>query len=371
MRRVAFAGTAVLATLVFVECGKPPCDARACSTGCCDKNNNCVVVQSDNACGTGGRVCTDCTQANNVCLFGECKAKGSVDAGPPCYATTCPNGCCDSNGCRLGTADTLCGRNGQACVDCAAIGEICLTNTCATVQRDGGADGGAATCTQMASFATQRSVGLYVNSGNNAPPEDFNLAANLAPNPNQSTVDVLRIEAWHGYAPGGGPITNGATLTLTTSETFQQCYLCVFFNEGCDPQNPASCARKYFGQGGTVTVDQIVRDPQQGVFKASGSTLKFVEWDFTNDKPAPNAKCVDLAAATWDVTWSTDAGTPACSAATCPTGCCDTSGTCQPGTNDVACGTSAASCANCSASSQVCTGQACTGPPVSDGGASD
>jgi hypothetical protein len=48
----------------------------------------------------------------------------------------------------------------------------------------------------------------------------------------------------------------------------------------------------------------------------------------------------------------------ACSAATCH-GCCDSEGTCQPGTNPSACGPIGGSCAACSGA-QTCDGGTCT-----------
>lgn len=59
--------------------------------------------------------------------------------------------------------------------------------------------------------------------------------------------------------------------------------------------------------------------------------------------------------------------TPAvCDVTSCPAGCCDASGACQPGTADEACGTGAAACAAC-ATGTTCAGQACVMPTVGGG----
>ncbi len=48
---------------------------------------------------------------------------------------------------------------------------------------------------------------------------------------------------------------------------------------------------------------------------------------------------------------------PSCGSVTCPTGCCDASGTCQDGRKNNACGSTGAKCTNCTASGQSCAPQ--------------
>src|SRR5579859_2645713 len=55
----------------------------------------------------------------------------------------------------------------------------------------------------------------------------------------------------------------------------------------------------------------------------------------------------------------------ACSASTCPLGCCDSTGTCVTGESATACGTGGASCIDCSKSGEICSI-----PQGTEGGAS-
>ena len=48
---------------------------------------------------------------------------------PPCGPGTCP-GCCQGNVCQAGTTLPLCGAGGTPCEDCAAVGQVCVGNTC-------------------------------------------------------------------------------------------------------------------------------------------------------------------------------------------------------------------------------------------------
>jgi hypothetical protein len=56
---------------------------------------------------------------------------------------------------------------------------------------------------------------------------------------------------------------------------------------------------------------------------------------------------------------ASEAGPPACGPGNCPSGCCDTNGMCQLGTDPAACGSGGVACASC-ATGQACTSQACS-----------
>jgi hypothetical protein len=56
------------------------------------------------------------------------------DVGPPPCAVSCA-GCCDAKDiCRAGSADTACGKNGQACADCEDVSSSCKQGVCAACQ---------------------------------------------------------------------------------------------------------------------------------------------------------------------------------------------------------------------------------------------
>lgn len=71
---------------------------------------------------------------------------GCPTAAPPCSATTCPTGCCDTAGrCQAGTSLTACGLGGRSCMGCP-VGQMCLQGLCSvTVVTGGGSGGGTST----------------------------------------------------------------------------------------------------------------------------------------------------------------------------------------------------------------------------------
>lgn len=105
-------------------CGFGGCNQTTCPDGCCE-DDVCRLGRSDFACGKGGAVC-------NICGFDqECKNQTCTNI--PCNAQTCPDGCCDQNGlCRFGGDNDSCGVRGSACVACGA-NENCVNGICTDV----------------------------------------------------------------------------------------------------------------------------------------------------------------------------------------------------------------------------------------------
>ena len=103
------------------------CNPATCPTGCC-VGDICAVGTQQNACGTGGAQCQNCSNQvpPRVCQSGSCQQ-------PACGPATCPNGCCSGNTCVTGTQDTACGQTGGvACTDCTASQQICQGRQCVT-----------------------------------------------------------------------------------------------------------------------------------------------------------------------------------------------------------------------------------------------
>ena len=96
-------------------CELPTCGPQNC-LGCCS-GNTCVVGTQDNACGpANGQACTDCTQANQVCVGRQCRER--------CGPANCV-GCCNGNSCVPGFANNACGSGGAACTNCTQAGSTC------------------------------------------------------------------------------------------------------------------------------------------------------------------------------------------------------------------------------------------------------
>ncbi len=106
-----------------------------CLFGCIDPLGACQPGASDTQCGSAGAACTDCTTSGGECSNQQC---GPFDDARVCNEQTCPSGCCDDRAvCELGTASTACGTGGVTCLSCVALGQSCSNQRCT------GADGGA------------------------------------------------------------------------------------------------------------------------------------------------------------------------------------------------------------------------------------
>ena len=106
-----------------------------CPFGCLDAQGVCRPGSSNTQCGTGGVACTDCTASGAACAGQGCLS--GLDPTMACNQQTCPSGCCDSFGnCQLGSADAMCGTGGVNCQDCPFLGESCSGKRCGTA--DGG-----------------------------------------------------------------------------------------------------------------------------------------------------------------------------------------------------------------------------------------
>ncbi|MGH7295851.1 MAG: hypothetical protein ACRELB_12990 [Polyangiaceae bacterium] len=100
------------------------CTPQNCPNGCCGVGTDggiCFAGTDDTICGTGGASCTDCQNANQVCVAGVC--------GIPCSPSTC-HGCCDGNICAEGDQSFLCGTGGAACNNCEPQGQTCMAGAC-------------------------------------------------------------------------------------------------------------------------------------------------------------------------------------------------------------------------------------------------
>lgn len=100
-----------------------PCTPQNCN-GCCGTSPEggvCFAGTDDKICGSGGLPCTDCQNANEVCVSGVC--------GAPCSPSTC-HGCCYGNVCAEGDQDFLCGKGGNVCQNCEPQGHTCQASAC-------------------------------------------------------------------------------------------------------------------------------------------------------------------------------------------------------------------------------------------------
>jgi hypothetical protein len=117
----------------------PTCGPTTCPEGCCDSEGTCLDGRKDKACGVVGASCTDCTQTGLTCA-----PQGFCYNGPHCGPDNCA-GCCDATGiCRPGSASNNCGQFGKLCDNCTAKGQTCAGQVCGTGSNCPAAYGGCA-----------------------------------------------------------------------------------------------------------------------------------------------------------------------------------------------------------------------------------
>jgi hypothetical protein len=103
-------------------CGTGKCDASNCS-GCC-VGDKCLQGDQNQACGDNGAACESCTIMAQICRSNP-GGGGRCEGTPTCGPQNC-GGCCDGTKCVIGSDATACGKQGQACTNCAATGKQCI-----------------------------------------------------------------------------------------------------------------------------------------------------------------------------------------------------------------------------------------------------
>lgn len=104
---------------------REPCGPDNCP-GCCSADGVCLDGTADATCGQAGEACAKCSDKGSSYRCSD--QQQCVDTS---CAATCLTGCCDTTGCRPGTAASGCGNGGKACVNCGA-GNACnpTSRTC-------------------------------------------------------------------------------------------------------------------------------------------------------------------------------------------------------------------------------------------------
>ncbi|HCF58915.1 MAG TPA: hypothetical protein DFS52_13100, partial [Myxococcales bacterium] len=253
----------------------PPCDATTCPEGCCDSSGICQPGDTAAACGAAGAACASC-EGEDVCTEGACQPS-------PCDATTCPEGCCDSSGiCQPGDTAAACGAAGAACASCEGD-DVCTEGACQPSPCD------ATTCPE----------GCCDSAG--------------ACQPGNTAVACGAAGAACASCEGEDVCTEGACVAPPCDAT--TCPEgCCDTSGVCQPGNSAAAC----GAAGLACVG------------------------CEGDNVCTEGAC----------------GPPPCDATTCPEGCCDSSGACQPGNTAAACGAAGAACSSC-ADENICTAGSC------------
>jgi len=85
-----------------------------------------------------------------------------------------------------------------------------------------------------------------------------------------------------------------------SSLTYGNCGVCPMYFENCTA--PSVCERAYLGVSGHVDVKAATQGAPGSAY-AESTNVAFVEWDFGNDAPATNSRCIVVASATHDGGW--------------------------------------------------------------------
>ena len=289
-----------------------PCSATSCPSGCCDTNGTCRAGTDNGACGFGAQQCVACAQQGLSCVASDGGANGGTcaapDAGTACGPTNC-TGCCAQGICLDGANSNQCGSHGQSCAACGA------SQTCGAVSGGGGqCRGSAGTCNPLNCTGCCDANGRCIDTNENA-----ECGSNGA--------------ACQSCAPGQACL-NGSCQTLA----------------GCGPLNCPGCCNGAACMSGA----------DNGQCGAAGQACTRC----TNGACAPygpkaGGRCTNGVA---------------CGFGNCPTGCCGFDLTCFAGNTGTNCGSDGGACGTCSGTcvdgrcqGTSCSAATCSGCCLPDG----
>lgn len=322
------------------------CSPSTCPDGCCDSQGQCRAGTARDACGALGAECTDCPRAG----FPLCDATSRTCARTveKCDASSCADGCCGIvNGnpvCLRGDQPGACGKAGVACQDCGDVGLACnaLTGTCDGKPCD------AETCADGCCLGNQCLRGLDDTTCGGGGFQCENCEAT-----GRSCI----------ADPRGGP---GGVCTGAGSCNANNCSGCCL-GDVCLPGGDSTACGRGAGQCASCGANQVCSGGQcVGTSNCAdncpggcciGNTC--FPGNTTNACGFGGAECKNCAADS-----ETCAGQQcqpvACNAQTCPNGCCD-GDRCVVGDN-AACGLNGGACSDCAARGEVCEVGACVTP---------
>jgi len=330
--------------------GGPSCSARTCPQGCCDGAGNCQPGGDVTACGAAGVSCQDCKAEGFTLCDANHHACGNVVGS--CDGTDCASGCCEGGVCFAGTDPNACGTGGQSCQQCASFGLTCGGNH-ECVKVGCGPENCAGCC-----FGDQCWPGTDATACGHAGEQCGNCAAQgeaCAANggaPGGSCVGTPGCgprDCPFGCCDGNGVCQQGVQpYACGAGGSF--CQNCQQFGAICQNQQclpscgPWNCSQGCCDSSGVCRSG--VFDNQCGSFGNSCFDCEQSGNKCLNQQCAPPTQC---------------------NAQTCPFGCCDANGLCQPGFAGEQCGNFGNFCQNCLQFGEVCSVQQCVfGGP--DGG---
>ncbi|MDP1917726.1 MAG: lamin tail domain-containing protein [Myxococcales bacterium] len=90
-----------------------------------------------------------------------------------------------------------------------------------------------------------------------------------------------------------------AMRSITSADRYSTCELCVTYGRRC---TRGTCFEEFFAQSGEVSVSQADQS-DAGRLAGAVTNVRFVRWDFANDRPVPGGQCVVIPSLALDVSW--------------------------------------------------------------------
>ncbi len=166
----------------------------------------------------------------------------------------------------------------------------------------GGSGGGTVVCTTEDWSGVAGVTGIYEEVFGPSASYGFRHTAYVAKPAPQDRVDLIRYELWWNYVPGGVVIPYAGSVT---NDSLNNCGVCVLLGSSCEISNAGpACVDYYLAQSGTTSITEATRDGDGGVFIATATGLRFVEWDVEHDVAVQNARCLNVANVPFNVSWS-------------------------------------------------------------------
>jgi hypothetical protein len=327
------------------------CNGSTCSSGCCDSNGVCQPGAVTNACGTSGHACRDCAATS----FQSCDAAthACTTSVIQCNAATC-SGCCTGGVCFNGNDPNVCGSGGHACIQCSSPDQTCTGQQCVSVAPPppcGSSNCKGCCAGQVCMPGTDqaacgaRGIACAPCATMCAPTGTGGSACTPTPPPppcSRATCPAGCCDGLGNCQPGVGNAMCGSlgVSCQSCSQRGEQCtsQQCVAVRDA-GPCNAQTCPAGCCDSTGTCRGGDL--RTQCGT---AGSACQNCQTSCFGGQCA----------------FPPEAGR--CDGLTC-SGCCDAAGACQMGLADTQCGLFGGLCQNCSQSGQQCSAQRCVSAP--------
>lgn len=254
------------------------------------------------------------------------------------------DGCCDAAGvCRKGDETNACGKTGVACFDCGQVGFGCVDGKCQGAPPKCG-PGNCSGCCDKNGSCRNGGESDACGQGGGVCDDCFAKGQGCSAGKCQSAPPACGPGTCGGCCDASGKCVTGVS-DSSCGAGGKACEACVSPKKCSVPGN--YCA--YLPTCGPLTCPDGCCDAQGQCKDGNSNTECGVSGTKCGDCTAAGLSCAPQGFCYQG---------KHCGSDTCA-GCCDGTGTCQPGNSSAACGQYGKLCDNCGAKSQMCSGQVC------------